>query len=182
MKFKHRNKSVVGATYLMCPGTFAGSHSHCRGSKEYWARHRSTWWSDLQKYESSTSDEQHFWHNKIRFWLSEILFLHNVQKIYSLYNQSHQTTSVGTIFFVTQRRAKAAQGRWVRQWQGKLSRWWGCHRRASGWGLLIIRPIVVCVRAKDVFGGREGRRLLRSWTREQLHKANQEECRVGFRS
>jgi len=25
---------------------------------------------------------------------------------------------------------------------------------------------------------REGRRLLRSWTREQLHKANQEECRV----
>ena len=42
---------------------------------------------------------------------SEILFLHNVQKIYSLYNQSHQTTPVGTIFFVTQRRAKAAQGR-----------------------------------------------------------------------
>ena len=38
------------------------------------------------------------------------------------------------------------------------------------------------MRAKDVFDGREGRRLLRSWTREQLHKANQEECRVGFRS
>ena len=86
---------------------------------------------------------------------SEILFLHNVQKIYSLYNQSHQTTPVGTIFFVTQRRAKAAQGRWVRQWQGKLSRWWGCHRRASGWGSLIIRPIVVCVQKMYLTAGRE---------------------------
>ena len=40
-------------------------------------------------------------------------------------------------------------------------------------------PLLRCF-DQDGSDCREGRRLLRSWTRAQLHKANQEECRVGF--
>ena len=46
-----------------------------------------------------------------------------------------------------------------------------------------LRLGIVCIwDDQDGFDGREGRQLLRTWTREQLHKANQEECRVGFQS
>ena len=44
----------------------------------------------------------------------------------------------------------------------------------------FIHAEMILVVQSARFDARAGRKLLRGWTREQLHKANQEDCRVSY--